>query len=132
MRVEETSRETCARRPLAAHLKMSSRRFVVNKLPSRPSKIHCKTADEFEILSSFRSDDILARHRRSGWPAMTADAYATPTSVFTERTVAMKKPQLSSTPIVFAISVPSTRILTCPLGILTFCRILQTQPNCEI
>jgi hypothetical protein len=52
MRVEETPRETCARRPLATHFKMFSRRLVVNKRPSRPSK----------TLSSFRSDDILARH----------------------------------------------------------------------
>jgi hypothetical protein len=35
--------------------------FVDNKLPLRPFKIHRKTADEFEILPSFRSDDILAR-----------------------------------------------------------------------
>jgi hypothetical protein len=44
---------------------MSSSRFVVNKLPSRRSKTRCKAADEFKVLSSFRSDDILARH--NGW-----------------------------------------------------------------
>jgi hypothetical protein len=41
---------------------MFSRRLVVNKRPSRPSKTQCKTAGEFKTLSSFRSDDILARH----------------------------------------------------------------------
>ena len=35
---------------------------MVKKLPSRRQN-YFKTADEFKFLSSFRSDDILARHK---------------------------------------------------------------------